>query len=359
MSGALVERPASRTELVRLLAAASRRRAGVEIAGGGAHRALARPAPAPAVRLQTAGLARVVDHTPADLTVTVEGGHDATALSRVLAAHGQWWPQADIRPGATVGGILAAGASGRDRLREGPVRDSVLEVVVATGDGRLVTAGGRTVKNVSGFDLPRLMVGARGTLGVIVQVTLKLWPLPAASGWFRAAGTPEETLARAAALVAAPVRPAAVLLTPGAAYARLVGPAADVIAPPGWSATDGPPGPPGGGASLAVGVPPLRVGELVVGLHDRDLAFEAQAGVGACVVGVDSPAAATGVRELATALGGHAVVRHDGLGLGLDPFGPAPAGVVQMGRLRDAFDPAHILNRGRFVGDGAPAAVPA
>ena len=69
------------------------------------------------------------------------------------------------------------------RLRQGPVRDSLMEVVVATGDGRVVTGGGRTVKLVTGFDLPRLMVGSLGTLGVIVQATLKLWPEPMAAQW--------------------------------------------------------------------------------------------------------------------------------------------------------------------------------
>ena len=80
---------------------------------------------------------------------------------------------------ATVGGVLATGLSGHRRLRLGPLRDRVLEVRFVTADGRLVKAGGPTVKNVSGFDLPRLLVGSLGTIGVLVQVTLRCQPRPA------------------------------------------------------------------------------------------------------------------------------------------------------------------------------------
>ena len=82
---------------------------------------------------------------------------------------------------ATVGGVLAAGLSGHRRLRHGPLRDRVLEVRFVTADGRLVKGGGPTVKNVTGFDLPRLLVGSLGTLGVLVQVTLRCQPLAASA----------------------------------------------------------------------------------------------------------------------------------------------------------------------------------
>src|SRR6185312_4854151 len=161
-------------------------------------------------------------------------------LAGLLGAEGQCWPQADLRPGSTVGGVLASAASGRARLRFGPVRDSLLEVVLATGDGRLVKGGGRTVKNVSGYDIPRLAVGSHGTLGVIVQVTLKLWPLPPASGWYAAEGGIDERLALGERLLAELHRPAAVLLTPGRLWIRLDGYPDDVSAPEGTGPADPP-----------------------------------------------------------------------------------------------------------------------
>lgn len=347
-------RPETRQELIEALAAASARGAGdgaIAIVGGGTHTPPAPPEGASAARLGTTGLARLIDHTPADLTVTVEGGMRADELAALLADAGQCWPQADIVPGATVGGILAAAASGHRRLREGPVRDSLLEVVVATGDGRLITGGGRTVKNVSGFDIPRLMVGAHGTLGVIVQATLKLWPLPERAAWFRREGEPAGLVEAARALVASPARPGAVLLGPGGLDVELVGPAADVVAPDGFAARPQPPEPFIAGAVMTVGVPPARLALLAVALHEEGLPFSAAMGVGTCRVAVADAAGALEVREQARMLGGHAVLTRDTLGLGIDPWGPAPSGATQMARLRRAFDPAGILNGGLLAGE--------
>jgi glycolate oxidase FAD binding subunit len=345
-------RPGTREELADALAAAGARGAGggIEIVGGGTHTPPAPRRDTGSVRLRTEGLARVVDHTPADLTVTVEGGMPADDLAALLAGAGQCWPQADTVPGSTVGGILAAAASGHRRLREGPVRDSLLEVVVATGDGRLVTGGGRTVKNVSGFDIPRLMVGAHGTLGVIVQATLKLWPLPERAAWFRREGTPGELTEAARALVASPARPGAVMLGPDGIDVELVGPAADVVAPEGFAERPAPPDPFTAPAVMTVGVPPARLALLAAALHGGGLRFRAAMGVGACRVEVTGDAVARAVRENARMLGGHAVLSRDTLGLAIDPWGAPPPGMTQMARLRRAFDPAGILNRGRLPG---------
>jgi glycolate oxidase FAD binding subunit len=343
--------PESREELVEALAGATGggTGGGIRIVGGGTHTPPVPPGEDVPVRLRTAGLARVIDHTPADLTVTVEGGMRAADLAELLAGAGQCWPQADIVPGATVGGILSAAASGHRRLREGPVRDSLLEVVIATGDGRLITGGGRTVKNVSGFDIPRLTVGAHGTLGVIVQATLKLWPLPERVAWFRREGEPADLVDAARALVASPVRPGAVLLGAGGLDVELVGPAPDVIAPDGFAARAGAPEPFTAPAVMTAGVPPARLAPLAVALHEDGLRFRAAMGVGSCQVEVPDDATAMAVRERARLLGGHAVLTRDTLGLGVDRWGAAPAGMAQMMRLRRAFDPAGVLNRGLLV----------
>ena len=131
--------------------------------------------------------AGIVEHVAAEMTVRVRAGttvaelDDALAPSRQCVALPSW-------DGATVGGVLAVGHSGLRRLGWGPVRDTVLEVRYVSADGRAVKAGGPTVKNVSGYDLPRLLVGSLGTLGIIGEVVLRTRPVPACERWFAAAG---------------------------------------------------------------------------------------------------------------------------------------------------------------------------
>ena len=244
-----------------MLRAASGERRYVTTTGGGTRSRNGRQTD-PGTHLSTAGLRQVIEHTPAELTVTLEAGLYATELADRLSAAGQWWPQADIRPGSTVGRILASGASGRGRLRHGPVRDSLLEVVLVTGDGRIVKAGGRTVKGVAGYDIPRLAVGSLGTLGVITQVTLKLWPAPPARGWFAMEGSLDERLAAATRIRAEQWRPAAILLTPGRLSIDLVGSTADVTAPAETSEAGAPAEPVGRGL-VDVGVAPIAVAPVV------------------------------------------------------------------------------------------------
>jgi glycolate oxidase FAD binding subunit len=292
----------------------------------------------------------MVDHQPADLTVTVEGGAPAEALAAQLAEADQGWPQADLRPGSTVGGVLAAAASGVDRLRFGPVRDSLLEVVVATGDGRLVKAGGRTVKGVTGYDIPRLMVGSLGTLGVIVQVTLKLWPRPVGSAWFAAEGPLTDRLGAAERVLRDLHRPAAVLLGDRDLRLHLVGPPDDVAAPDGFSPATGPaPGPRGTGL-VEVGVPGPCLPGLARTLEGLGHPFRALMGVGICLVGVETAGDVAAVRAAAAGLGGHAWVVDAPEELRVDPWGPAPPGLDVMRRLKDAWDPAGVLNRGLMAG---------
>jgi glycolate oxidase FAD binding subunit len=125
----------------------------------------------------------IVEHVAAEMTVRVRAGTTVVELDGALAAHGQCvaLPAWDH---ATVGGVLAVGHSGLRRLGWGPVRDAVLEVRYVSAEGRLVKAGGPTVKNVSGYDLPRLFVGSLGTLGLIAEVVLRTRPVPTYEQWF-------------------------------------------------------------------------------------------------------------------------------------------------------------------------------
>ncbi len=127
-------------------------------------------------------LNRVLEHAWGDMTATVEAGCTVADLQRTLAEHGQRFPLDVLWPErATIGGILATNDSGALRQRFGSLRDAVLGVTVALPDGTVAKSGGKVVKNVAGYDLPKLMTGAWGTLGVVTHVTLRLYPLPHAT----------------------------------------------------------------------------------------------------------------------------------------------------------------------------------
>ena len=131
------------------------------------------------VVLATPRLNSVVEYEPADLTVTVEAGIRLRDLQTELAKHRQYLvlnpPYADR---CTIGGIVATNASGSFRLRHGTARNQVLGLRVVRADGTVVKSGGKVVKNVAGYDLNKLYIGAFGTLGIITEVTLKLSPIP-------------------------------------------------------------------------------------------------------------------------------------------------------------------------------------
>ena len=127
----------------------------------------------------------IVEHVAAEMTVRVRAGTTVAELDDALGAHGQCVALPSWE-GATVGGVLAVGHSGLRRLGWGPVRDTVLEVRYVSAEGHVVKGGGPTVKNVSGYDLPRLFVGSLGTLGVIAEVVLRTRPVPTYEQWFAA-----------------------------------------------------------------------------------------------------------------------------------------------------------------------------
>lgn len=137
-------------------------------------------APDGAVTLDVSGLSGIVDYDPRELTITARAGTPVEEVRHALAEHGQRLPFDPPlgRAGATLGGVVAAGTSGAGAFRHGGVRDFVIGVRFIDGTGRLVGGGGRVVKNAAGFDLPKLMVGSCGGLGVLVELTFKVFPAP-------------------------------------------------------------------------------------------------------------------------------------------------------------------------------------
>ncbi len=205
----------------------------------------------------------IVEHEPAEMTVRLRAATTVDELDAALGEHGQC--VALPAGGRTVGGVLAVGRSGLRRLGYGPVRDTVLEVRYVDADGHVIKAGGPTVKNVSGFDLARLMVGSLGTLGVIAEVVLRTRPVPAASRWLAGEADPF-------ALVRALHGPAAVLWDGTTTWVLLEGEPHDVDRQAqlsGLADTDGPPP-----------LPPHRWSLRPSDLRALDGAFVAQVGVG-------------------------------------------------------------------------------
>lgn len=125
----------------------------------------------------------VVQYAPEEMTVTVRAGTPVAELGAVLAQHGQRCALPERSPHSTVGGAIAVGENHLCVLGRGTVRAGVLEVRYVSAEGRLIRAGGPTVKNVTGFDLPRLLCGSLGTLGLFAEFVLRTNPIPPATTW--------------------------------------------------------------------------------------------------------------------------------------------------------------------------------
>ena len=207
-------RPADAESCVRALADADAGRRTLRVRGGGTKDHLGELLPVDGV-LETTALSGIVAHVPADLTVTVGAGTPFSALRAALRAHDQFLPL-DPPHGdtATVGGIVAANSTMFWRARYGGVRDLLIGTAAALVDGTVVRSGGRVVKNVAGYDLNKLFTGSLGTLGVLVECTFKVLPLPAATSGARARyPRASEAFAAADAVARTSARPAALVVT--------------------------------------------------------------------------------------------------------------------------------------------------
>ena len=175
----LVIEPGAERELAEILRLSNEAGLAVIPRGGGTKLGWGNSLARADVILSTARMTEIIEHAWADLTVTVEAGCTVQRLQETLGQHGQrlaldpLWPEK-----ATVGGVLSTNDSGALRLRFGALRDLIIGVTIALPDGTLASSGGKVVKNVAGYDLPKLVTGALGTLGVITRAVFRLHPLP-------------------------------------------------------------------------------------------------------------------------------------------------------------------------------------
>jgi len=345
----------------------------VRVRGSGTKADLGDALPADSA-LRTVRLDGVVDHVPGDLTVTVRAGMRLRDLQRALAERGQFLPLDPPHDDATVGGVIAANSNGFGTLRYGAVRDLLIGTTTALADGTLAHAGGRVVKNVAGYDLNKLLVGSFGTLGVIVEATFRVLPVPVARGAaVRVVADAATAFASAGAIVRTSLRPTALVVDrhedgwrlivaaagerpvvertlresggePLEDAAPVLGPLRDLPA----TAADG--------ALVRATLPLAAQAPFAEGVSRLDgfARLVADAGTGTVRVhlrGDDATVAAALAAAIASAriLGGSA--RPERVALSLRSEASAlrsePSGGFLMRRLKDAFDPRHILEPGR------------
>ena len=308
--------------------------------GSGTHRELGGPVSA---ATEVGAPAGIVSYDPADLTITLGAGTTVAELAETLASAGQECPLDPRSSDATVGGTIAAGLSGPRRLRYGPLRDRVLEVRFAIASGALVRGGGPTVKNVTGYDMPRLLVGSLGTIGVLTRVILRCQPRPVHVQWLRATGDPDDIRRRC-------FRPSSAMWDGKHTWVLLEGHADDVTdqaKAAGLERVDRAPEWPSGPHRGRVSVTPARVVELGTALREiQDLRWIAESGVGTVHVAADSQQALADARAAAHACGGW-LLREAGAP-DLDGFGVELPNARLMRRVKEAFDPTFKLSPGRL-----------
>lgn len=276
----------------------------------------------------------VVEYHPEDLVITVRAGTPLHELAANLADHGQECPIASGIT-STVGGAVASSLAPERLLSTGPVRDWVLGARVVLGDGEVVDVGARTAKNVTGYDLPRLLCGSWGSLAVILQVHLRTRPVPPHRQWFRV-NTPR------AAWRSALFAPSALVRCGDVWFVELEGHARDVTEMARRAGIVPAAGPPPLAVAARLSVPAALLPDLVAELTNHDVVHQAHWETGLVLVADPTGHAVAEIAHAARAHGGVAL-RLDGLD-GMDGghvIGPGSVPVTT--RLKTAFDPAHTF----------------
>jgi glycolate oxidase FAD binding subunit len=369
--------PRSADELAAVLRWADAAGLAVLPRGGGTKLGWGNPPRRGDLLLSLAGLDRILDHPWADLTVTVEAGCPFSVLQAALATHGQRLALDPLFPArATVGGLLATNDSGTLRVRYGSLRDLVIGMTLALPDGTLARSGGRVVKNVAGYDLPKLATGAFGTLGVVTQATFRLHPLPrGTAAYSREVGSVPEANRLILALHASPLpytglqarvsKGGPVALDVGfegtpeglEAQARGLRALSPEFAPTEAGVFGLRQGLFDGRATvLKLSVLPSGIADAVAAISSRGGGLSWSAvlqGTGVGHVGVTGEGVVEFVRSLRSHLegsGGSLVVLERGDHPGLETWGHPGDEAALMAAVKGQFDPKGTLNPGRFVG---------
>ena len=315
--------------------------------------------------LRTGRLNRILDYNALDQVVTVEAGVTLAALQRELAAKGQRLALDPPLPArATLGGIIAANSFGPLRARYGSVRDLIIGISILRADGTQAKGGGKVVKTVAGFDLPKLMCGSFGTLGLIVTATFRVHPLAEATqDVIRRGLDAAAVVATVAALRAGQFEPAAVVATrvPGGLYdvaVRFEGFAAGVGQQISRFQAEPAPGDIwavheqvrcAGPVRLKIAALPTDLPRVEAALAPLGGAFSWYATLGLGFISGDLDLAAIDMaRRSLAGLRGSVVVEAGPEGL--DRWGPPPASLALHKSVKARLDPQGVFAPGRFVG---------
>ena len=210
-SAPAISLPTSVAELAELVTIANRDRSPLIVAGNSSKLDWGGIVTSAKSIVSTHKLDRLIAHAVGDLTITVEAGMKFARLQEILATAGQFLPLDPAYPDrATIGGIIATADTGSLRHRYGGVRDLLLGINFVRADGKIAKAGGRVVKNVAGYDMMKLFTGSYGTLGILTEVTLRVYPLPTISGTVILTGAVDGLMRVAKILLASTLTPIAV-----------------------------------------------------------------------------------------------------------------------------------------------------
>lgn len=399
-AGAVVSRPGSVADIAAMVQWAIAGGKALEVAGHGTKRGIGRQVGSDAI-LDVSALSGVVAYEPQELILTAHAGTPVDDVVALLASHDQelafepldYGPLLGAAAGrGTIGGIVAANVSGPRRMRAGAARDHLLGAIAVTGRGDVIRAGGRVVKNVTGFDLCKLLAGSWGTLGVLAEVTVKVLPRAPCEATLALFGlTDREAAAVMAAAMATPFAISGAAHLPDHIAARFEGldgsEAATVFRVEGplqvdvdglrnavrrfgaaatldheqsralWrSIRDARPlradGVWGDRPLWRVSVPPMRGHDIVAQISPAAAAFYDWAGGLVWIAPPSSPdCSADSIRTAVAAAGGHAtLVRASAAArASLAPFQPESGALAALTkRVKENFDPKGVLNPGRM-----------